>query len=126
MGYSLYGNDIDEGHTPLEANLAKFIDMEKHFIGKEALLVQEKKGVKRLLTGFICEGRRSARSHFKVLADNKEVGEVTSGAFSPCLKKGIGLCYLEKDFARSGQEIILTDGKTEIKAQVKSIPVYER
>ena len=126
MGYSLYGNDIDECHTPFEANLARFVYMEKDFIGKEALLRQQGEGIGRLLTGFICEGRRSARSHFTVSFDSEAMGEVTSGAFSPCLKKGIGLCYIKKDIVTEGREIMLSDGKTEIKAFIKSIPVYKR
>ncbi len=125
MGYSLYGNDIDEDHTPFEANLAKFVYMEKDFIGKKALLDQGERGMDRLLTGFVCEGRRSARSHFTVLDGQRAVGEVTSGAFSPCLKKGIGLCYIEKEFVGEGREILLGDGKIEIRARLKKIPVYE-
>ena len=125
MGYSLYGNDLDEKHTPLDANLDKFVYMEKDFIGKDILLRQREEGIKRLLTGFICEGRRSARGGFTVKVKGEEVGKVTSGAFSPCLKKGIGLCYINKEISVSGEEITLTDGKTEIKAQLKSIPIYE-
>lgn len=126
MGYSLYGSDIDEEHTPLEANLEKFVDLENNFIGKDVLIKQHAKGVDRLLTGFICEGRRSARSHFKVISDGKEVGEVTSGSFSPCLKKGIGLCYIDKELASEGTEIVLTDGRVEIKATIKNAPLYEK
>ncbi|MFC1549032.1 glycine cleavage T C-terminal barrel domain-containing protein, partial [Candidatus Omnitrophota bacterium] len=123
-GYSLYGNDIDEQHTPFEANLARFVHMDKDFIGKEALLQQEAQSVKRLLMGFICEGRRSARGHFSVLVDGKKAGEVTSGAFSPCLKQAIGLCYIDKDMAIEGREVILSDGKVEIKALLKNVPLY--
>ncbi|MFH1304960.1 MAG: glycine cleavage system aminomethyltransferase GcvT [Candidatus Omnitrophota bacterium] len=126
MGYSLYGNDIDETRTPLEANLAKFVFMEKDFIGKEALLKQAKEGVSRLLTAFVCDTRRIARRHFTVLAKGKTVGEVTSGAFSPCLEKGIGLCYIDKDLSDEGTVVTLTDGKTEIEAVIHGIPVYRR
>jgi aminomethyltransferase len=126
MGYSLYGNDIDENRTPFEANLAKFVYMQKDFIGKERLLRQDGEGIERLLTGFICEGRRSARSHFTVSSGEETIGEVTSGAFSPCLKKGIGLCYIEKRFAGEGREVVIGDGKIEIKAFIKNIPIYER
>ncbi|MGB2600720.1 MAG: glycine cleavage system aminomethyltransferase GcvT [Candidatus Omnitrophota bacterium] len=122
MGYSLYGSDIDEEHTPLEADHAKFVCMEKDFIGKEALVRQEKEGVSRILTGFICEGRRSARGHFGVFADGKEVGEVTSGAFSPSLKQAIGMCYMEKGSVADDKEIVLSDGKIEIGGRVKSVP----
>ena len=126
MGYSLYGSDIDEEHTPLEANLEKFIYWEKDFIGKDALARQKESGVKQVLTGFICDGRRSARKGFEVVAGQKKVGKVTSAAFSPCMKKGIGLGYMEKDFAIEGAEIALIDGKVEVDAFIKHIPVYER
>lgn len=123
MGYSLYGNDISELTTPFEANLKKFVFTGKDFIGKSALL---KENTSRLLMGFICEARRSARSHFKVLFGGRTVGEVTSGAFSPCLKKGIGLCYISKELAEDGREIVLSDERTQIKAALKKIPIYTK
>ncbi|MBL7072568.1 MAG: glycine cleavage system aminomethyltransferase GcvT [Candidatus Omnitrophica bacterium] len=127
MGYALYGSDIDENHTPLESNLNKFVFMEKDFIGKPALLRQKENGLKRILKGFIADGRRSARCGFKVLSpEGERIGEVTSAAFSPCLKKGIGLCYIKKEFAVEGRQIILTDGKTEIKATIESTPFYKQ
>jgi aminomethyltransferase len=125
MGYSLYGNDIDEEHTPSEANLDRFVHMEKDFIGKEALLAQKEEGIKHLLTGFVCDGRRSARKGFEAIAGEKKIGKVTSGAFSPCLKRGIGLCYMDKEFIVEGEEIALTDGRTEVDAFIKSVPVYK-
>ncbi|MFH1798438.1 MAG: glycine cleavage system aminomethyltransferase GcvT [Candidatus Omnitrophota bacterium] len=141
MGYPLYGNELNGERTPFEANLSKFVYMEKDFIGKQALLKQKEQGVKKCLVGFVCEARRSARSHFKVLAgglstchsresgnlnSKKNIGEVTSGAFSPCLKKGIGLCYIDKALAEQGREILLSDGKIEIKAEITGIPMYRR
>ena len=126
MGYSLYGNDIDEEHTPLEAGLERFVSMEKGFIGKEALLRQAQEGPRRLLRGFLCEGRRSARTHYSVIRSGKITGEVTSGAFSPCLRKGMGLCYVDRYNARYGGEVVLTDGNTEIQAEIKDLPLYGR
>jgi len=126
MGYSLYGSDIDEDHTPREAGLDKFVFMEKDFIGKDALLRQKERGQSRILKGFISEGRRSARHAFKVLStENNVVGEVTSGAFSPCLKRGIGLCRVEKEFAAAGTRITLSDGKVEIPAAIENIPLLK-
>jgi aminomethyltransferase len=126
MGYSLYGNDIDEEHTPLEAGLERFVSMHKGFIGKEALLRQAQDGPRRLLRGFLCEGRRSARRHYSVTRSGKVSGEVTSGAFSPSLRKGMGLCYVDMYNARYGGEVVLTDGNTEIKAEIKDLPLYSR
>jgi len=124
MGYSLYGNDIDEDSTPLEANLSRFVCMEKDFIGKSSILRKQEDGVDSILTGFICEGRRSARSHFGVFSDKVKIGEVTSGSFSPCLKKGIGLCYINKEFSAEGTDIIISDGKMQINATTKAAPIY--
>ena len=126
MGYSLYGSDIDEGHTPFESNLARFVYKDKGFIGKEALLRQELNGYEKSLTGFICDGRRSARSHFSIMSGDSLIGEVTSGAFSPCMKKAIGLGYMNKINIMEGNEIILTDGKVEIPAKVTSLPLYKK
>ncbi len=122
MGYSLYGQDIDEEHTPLEANLEKFIYMEKGFIGKAALIKQKSEGIKNILVGFIAEGRRSPRHNFDVVCNNEMIGKVTSGSFSPCLKKAIGLCYVDKGKAKEGNKITLSDGKISIEAVVKKPP----
>jgi aminomethyltransferase len=99
--------------------------MEKDFIGKEAFIEQREKGVKYKLTGFVCEGRRSARKNFTVIAGEKKIGRVTSAAFSPCLKKGIGLCYIEKEFIAENEEVALTDGRVEVDAFIKKMPVYK-
>jgi len=125
-GYPLYGNELDEIHTPLEANLERFVYFEKDFLGKEALLKQKTSGIDKRLKGFLCEGRRSARSHFKVLVDAEDVGMVTSGAFSPCMKQAIGMVYVNIEYANSGQDIILTDGNIKIKAVVMDLPVWKR
>jgi aminomethyltransferase len=121
-GYPLYGNDMDETRNPIEANMARFVYREKDFIGKEALPAGEE--ITHLLTGFICEGRKSARSHFGVSVSGRKVGLVTSGGFSPGLKKAIGLCYIEKELAREGQAINLSDNKAAIPAYIKSPPLY--
>ena len=125
MGYCLYGHDIDESRTPVGAGLMRFVQLEKDFIGKEGLLKQIKKGIKRILIGFICEGRRSAREDCRVFSGGHEVGIVTSGAFSPCLKRGIGLCYVDKDIAVEGKDIVLINGKVEINAKIKKPPFIE-
>jgi len=121
-GFSLYGHDIDESHTPLESGLERFVYLEKDFIGKGSLLERKERGFGRILTGFVCAGRRSAREKFMVKIDNKISGVVTSGVFSPCLKKGIGLCYIDKKIPVEGQDVILTDGRVEIEAVTKKPP----
>lgn len=127
MGYPLHGNDIDVNHTPIEANLERFVDRSKQFIGKRGLLARSEPG--RLLTGFVCDGRRSARPGYDVFVDDEgsdSVGNVTSGGFSPSLKKGIGLCYIERSLAGDGRKIILKQGAAAITANIKTPPVIER
>ena len=126
MGYSLYGQDIDENHTPLEAGLEKFVYMEKDFIGKEALIKQKTDGIKNVLVGFVADGRRSPRHDFDALYNNKPVGKVTSASFSPCLKKGIGLCYINQNVAAEGVQIKLTDNKVSIEAIVTKPPFIKK
>lgn len=107
-GLNLYGSDMDEGVTPLEANLAwtvAFEPKERNFIGREALEEQLKLGVKRRLVGLVLEGQGVLRNHQKVLVEESGEGEITSGSFSPTLNKGIALarvpsaigshCYVE-------------------------------
>lgn len=122
MGYSLYGHDIDQDHTPVEAGLMRFVYTEKEFIGKSRISDQLAKGPEVALNGFICEGRRSPREGFEVKADGYGTGRVTSGVFSPCLKKGVGLCYIEKGPMSDGDIIYLSSGGISIPARIKTPP----
>lgn len=122
-GYPLYGNDIDENRTPIEANLQRFVYQPKEFIGKPGLLARPKPS--QLLIGFICDGRRSARAHFDVIVDNRRAGTVTSGTFSPILKRGIGLCYIESSLAIDDQKILLKGGETSIPAKIMTPPFLQ-
>ena len=136
-GYPLYGSDINETTSPVEADLERFVYREKDFIGKAALPAPG--GSQRVLTGFVCAGRRSARSGWRVCAaadaaatgvsaaiasSADEIGKVSSGAFSPSLERGIGLAYMARDSAVEGAGITLTDGKSHIKGRLKSPPFY--
>jgi aminomethyltransferase len=95
-GLPLHGNDIDEATQPYEAGLGWAVKMDKEggFFGREAL----NKTPSRKLIGVTLEGQNIPRSHYKVLADGQEAGEVTSGVFSPTLKKGIALAYVKTQF----------------------------
>jgi len=95
MGYSLYGNELNEDITPLEANLGMFINFDTDFVGKEALEKQKKEGVKRLILPFKTLSRRAPRHNDEVYQDEKKVGIVTSGAYSPTLGCGIGLALFD-------------------------------
>ena len=74
------------------------------------------------MTGFVCEGRRTPRAGFQISADGRSVGEVTSGGFSPCLKRGIAMGYADVHNVSEGMKITLTDGKVEIGATVTRPP----
>ncbi|MDC7227132.1 MAG: glycine cleavage system aminomethyltransferase GcvT [Spirochaetales bacterium] len=121
-GYSLYGHDLTDKINPYEAGLGRFIKRESGFIGAAALNTFREKKQNRLLVPFICEGRRSARDGFTIMNADKAIGRVTSGSFSPSLKRGIGLGMIEYEFAVEGKELICTDGKIKINATVTELP----
>jgi aminomethyltransferase len=94
-GYLLYGNDVDDDHTPLEAGVPWVVKFEKgDFIGRAALLKQKEAGVPRKLTGFKLKERGIPRHGSKILCDGREIGEVSSGTFSPSLQVGIAMGYV--------------------------------
>ncbi|MBP9854006.1 MAG: glycine cleavage system aminomethyltransferase GcvT [Candidatus Omnitrophica bacterium] len=96
VGYSLYGHELDENISAVESGLKRFIDFDKDFIGKEAIIKQNEKPLKRKLIGLISESRRSPRSEQNIYnSEGKKIGMVTSGAFSPHLERGIGIALVE-------------------------------
>ena len=94
MGYPLWGQDLDSDTTPLEADLEWVVNWDHDFVGKPALQAQKDGGVSKQLIGFVMEGRQIARHGYPLRA-GKSTGTVTSGNFSPTLKRGIGLGYLQ-------------------------------
>ncbi|MFH1442313.1 MAG: glycine cleavage system aminomethyltransferase GcvT [Candidatus Omnitrophota bacterium] len=126
MGYPLYGQDITEQVNPLEAGFGKFIDFNKDFIGKEALLKKKKEGLTKKLACFITDSRRAARHNFKIFSNNKEAGIVTSGSFSPSLSCSIGMGYIETGL-KTGDEIIIkeNDQSAQINARLTTKPFYK-
>jgi len=126
-GYLLYGNDIDETTTPLEAPLSRAVDFDKdYFIGKEKLLEQKEKGVKKKLVGFKMIDRGIPRRGYKIFVDNDEIGHVTSGTFSPTLKKNIGLGYVETEYKEIGKEIKIQIRNNFYLARIVKTPFYKR
>ena len=101
-GFSLYGHEIDDSINPVEAGLEKFIDPNRSFIGSSAFNSARLQGVSRRLVPILCEGRRTARKGFRVYAESNDIGVVTSGVFSPVLKKGIGMCLISADYSGPG------------------------
>lgn len=124
MAYPLYGHELDETTTPVEAGLMLFVDMTKDFIGKHALADQKRNGARHRLRCFVCDSRRSPRNGYKIFSGDKEVGVVTSGSFSPSLNVAIGMGYVTPDL-KVGDRIIIRDNQTEINAALCDKPFYK-
>ncbi len=124
-GFCLYGNDIDDTTSPIEAGLGwitKFTD-NKNFIDKVYLLKQKEEGVSRRLRGFVLQERGIPRHGYKLVNENDEtIGEVTSGGMSPILKKGIGLGYFKKGYTKFETEIYIKIRNKKIKAKIVKLP----
>ncbi|PTB95950.1 glycine cleavage system protein T [Marivirga lumbricoides] len=124
MGYCLYGNDIDDTTSPIEAGLGWVTKFTKDFINSEALKKQKEEGVKRKLVGFHMVERGIPRKDYEIVdADGKIIGRVTSGTQSPNLGHGIGLGYVDVAFAAPETEIYVAVRKNKIKAVVKKLPL---
>jgi aminomethyltransferase len=128
MGYCLYGNDINDQTSPIEAGLGwitKFTDG-KDFIDRELLLKQKNEGVGRRLKGFVMIDRGIPRQHYEVVdSQGNIIGEVTSGTMSPMLKQGIGMAYLAKGFWKTDTEILIRIRNKDLKAKVTDLPFYK-
>jgi aminomethyltransferase len=124
---ALYGNDIDDRHTVLEADLGWIVKLQKgEFIGREALARQKAEGVTRKLVGFEMVGRGIARSHYPIVKDGARIGEVTSGAPSPWLNKNIGLGYVAIAHATVGTQIDIVVRDQPVAARIVQTPFYKR
>lgn len=126
VGYSLYGSDIDEATTPLEADLGVFVKMNKQFVGKEALLQQQGQQHKKVKVAFKVCSRRTPRHGFGIYEGEQQIGEVTSGVFSPMLGCGIGLGYVEPSYAALGTVLTIKQDRAVMEAVVCRTPFYEQ
>lgn len=125
VGYSLYGSDIDEETTPLEAGLAAFVNFDKEFVGKEALLRQKEQGLARVKAAFEVKSRRSPRHHYEICFEGEAVGHVTSGVFSPMLGCGIGIGFVKPEVAAVGSPLTVRHDKVSMEATVCELPFYK-
>ena len=125
-GMLLYGQDMNDTTTPLEAGLERTLAFEKDFVGKEALVKQRQKGASTQMAGFEMIGHGLARHGYPVVKNGKEIGCVTSGSFSPTLKKNIGLAYLPPADCKIGTEINIQIRQNAIKAKIIPTPFYKR
>lgn len=126
MGFCLYGNDIDETTSPLEAGLSWITKFTTNFIGSYFLKEQKKIGCERRLVGFELLDRGVPRYGYPVVDKNgNQIGQVTSGTISPSLNKAIGLAYIPLSMKALGTEIFIQVRKKKLKAKVVSVPFYK-
>ncbi len=126
VGYPLYGQDIDETTTPIEANLERFVFWDKEFVGKEALKKRRSEGASHRLVGLKGDGKRPFRKGDKVFSlDGEEVGWITSGSYSPSLEKAIGLAYI-KDGFEVGDRVRVEGQRAGADAEIFSYPFYKQ
>ncbi len=122
-GYCLYGNDIDDTTSPLEAGLGWITKFSKDFTNSQNLALQKESGVSRKLVGFKMEEKGIPRNGYEIQDENgDEIGYVTSGTISPVLKVGIGMGYVKKSYAAVDSEIFIAVRKKSLKAKVIRIP----
>ncbi|MFD2873024.1 glycine cleavage system aminomethyltransferase GcvT [Mucilaginibacter ximonensis] len=126
MGFCLYGNDIDDKTSPLEAGLGWVTKFNKEFTNSTALADQKAAGVNQKLVGFEMIDRGIPRHDYEIVdAEGNNIGKVTSGTQSPSLQKAIGLGYVKTEFAKEGTEIFVKIRDNAVKAKVVKPPFYK-
>ena len=127
MKYALYGNDIDDVHTPLEAGLGWIVKWDKgDFVGRNALERQKQAGVPRKLVGFEMREPGIPRHGYPLVEGGAAVGVVTSGTMGPSVKKAIGIGYLPAALAREGAQVGVEIRGRPVKAEVVKTPFWRR
>ncbi|MEK7823557.1 MAG: glycine cleavage system aminomethyltransferase GcvT [Candidatus Eisenbacteria bacterium] len=127
MAYMLYGNDIDDTTTPLEAGLGWTVKLGKgEFAGRDVLAKQKERGVARKLVGLEAEGRRVPRHGMAVESGGRAVGRVTSGTFSPSLERAIAMAYVETGVSARGTSLEVVAGTSRLGTRVVKLPFYTR
>jgi len=126
MGFCLYGNDIDDSTSPIEAGLGWITKFSKSFTNSASLQAQKEAGIQKKLVGFEMIDRGIPRHDYEIAdAEGNIIGKVTSGTQAPSLQKAIGMGYVAKDFAKEGTEIFILIRNTPIKAKVVKFPFYK-
>ena len=126
-GYPLYGHELDEDTSLFEANLGWIVKLEKgEFMGRDALVEQRARGIRKKLVGFEMRDRGIARDGYAVYIEGKAAGHVASGSYAPFLKKNIGMAYIPPSLAKVGREIEVEIRGKMAGAQVVPLPFYRR
>ncbi len=120
----LYGHEITDGLSPVQAGLNFALSLDKKFIGRDALLKQKLEKPGQVLVGFEMVERGVAREHYIVAKDGVEVGWVTSGMFAPTLNRYLGMAYVPRELSARGTEIEIVIRGKPVKAQVVKRPFY--
>jgi aminomethyltransferase len=125
--YSLYGHEISDTISPIEAGIGWVVKQKEgvNFIGKEVLLRQKEEGTDRTLVGLNLIDRGIIRENYKIFKNQKQVGHVTSGGYSPTLKKTVGLGIIDKEYRTIGTELDIEIRGKMLKAIVVSTPFYQ-
>ena len=128
MGYCLYGNDIDETTSPIEAGLGWITKTKKgQFNSVEIFTTQRQEGISRKLVGFTLSDRRVPRHGYEIKdQDGNVIGVVTSGTQSPCLEKPIGMGYVAMEHAKPGTEVLVSTGRKDLSAVITKLPFYQK
>jgi len=127
MGFCLYGNDINDTTSPLEAGLGWITKFTKEFTNSENLKKQKEEGVTKKLVGFELLERGIPRHDYEIVdADGNNIGIVTSGTMAPTVGKGIGMGYVKTDFAGVDSEIYIKIRNNKVKAKVVKMPFYKK
>ena len=127
MGFCLYGNDIDDNTSPIEAGLGWITKFTKDFVNAENLKKQKEEGVTRKLIGFEMIERGIPRHDYEICdANGNVIGKVTSGTQSPSLNKAIGMGYVPTSFAKESTEIYIRIRNKDLKAKVVKFPFYKK
>ena len=126
MGYCLYGNDIDDHTSPLEAGLGWITKFTKPFTNSAALQAQKAAGVSKKLVGFVMDGPGIPRGHYELVdGEGRKIGDVTSGTQSPSLGRGIGMGYVETALAAPGSAIFVQIRGKNLPATVAKLPLVQ-
>lgn len=127
MGYCLYGNDINDTTSPIEAGLGWVTKFTKDFVNADQLKKQKEEGVSKKLVGFVLNERGIPRNGYNIVdANGNTIGQVTSGTMGPCVEKGIGLGYVETAFAKADTAIFIQIRKKAVAATVVRPPFYKK
>jgi len=125
-GMPLYGHELNEDIDPLSAGCGWCVDLEKEFLGVEALRKIKEGGPRRKITGLVLDGKRIARQGSKILSGDTEIGEVTSGTMSPTLEQSIAMGFVDVEHSEIDKTLTIDIRGTKVDAKVVPLPFYKR